>query len=162
MGREAYLNRVVLGRSAFEAPLRDGDGNFILGNHVRDRDDRSYEQQWNERGRPYNPESERKSKKFHQAQNEVLHACGVIISKDLAKVEKHKRREVPRSTRLAEIEEENNIGFFFKGIDRVNGVISTWWLQSLRRQLMVRIYVWIRIWLTLYRHSDSRILPSLE
>lgn len=137
MGREAYLNRVVLGRSAFEAPLRDDEGNFILGGQARLHDDPSYEQQWDERGHPHNPESERRARKFRQAQNEVLQACGVIVRKDAAKNERRRQRELPRYTQLADVEEENNTGFLFKGIDRISGIISSWWLHNLRKRLMV-------------------------
>ncbi|KAK5099397.1 hypothetical protein LTS08_005979 [Lithohypha guttulata] len=134
MGREAYLARLALGRSAFGPPLRDENGDFVLGPQARAHDDRSYTQHWDERGHPQNVDSTQRAKQFQKAQNEVLEACGVIIRKDAAKRQRRSARELPEEDQLELINEENNIGFLFKCGDRFLGYCLTWWIGSLRRR----------------------------
>lgn len=135
MGREAYLTRVVLGRSAFGPPLRDENGEFVLGGQARIHDDQSYTQQWDERGHPQNLTSERRAKAFQKAQNEVLEACGVIIRKDAAKKKKQSLKEVPEGHQLSILDDENKIGFMVKCFDRFHGELLTWWVGKLRMRL---------------------------
>ena len=154
MGREAYLARVVLvkltffcdsqkpdthlqGRSAFEEPLRNENGDFVLGGQARAFDDKSYVQQWDERGHPRNIESERRAKRLRKAQNEVLAACGVIVKKDEDRKKRERREETPEDSQLVVLDDENWVGLMLRCVDRFSGNILTWWINSLRRRSIV-------------------------
>lgn len=137
MGREAYLARLVLGRSAFEAPLRDENGDLLLGGQAHIHDDKSYVQQWDDRGHPKNLTSQQRAKQFRKAQNEVLEACGVIIRKDAANKKKQSAKDVPEDHQLDFLNEENKIGFMLKCLDRFSSNIVTWWVDCLRKRILV-------------------------
>lgn len=136
MGRDSYLTRITLGRSAFGDPLRDENGALVLGRQARCFDDRHYEQKWDDRGHPRNSESERLFTRFCKAQNEVLLACGVVVRKNDTQNRKQKRRQVPESAQLESLDAENKLGFMLKCADRLSGNFLTWWTNVLRRRLM--------------------------
>lgn len=137
MGRDAYLARVALGRSAFGPPLRDENGELFLGGQARLHDDKSYVQQWDERGHPMNPASEAQAKQYRKAQNEVLEACGVIIRKDSARKLQQSAHELTDEQQAEILAEENRLGFMLKCFDRFAGNLLTWWISGLRGRLLV-------------------------
>lgn len=158
MGREAYLARLALGRSAFDAPLRDENGDFVLGGQSHINDDKSYVQQWDEKGHPQNITSERRVKQLHKAQNEVLEACGVIIRKDAANKRKQSAKEATEDHKLDVLKEENKIGFMLKCLDRFSSNVLSWWVDCLRKRVLVsEDFHLFETQLTLFRLS---VLPT--
>lgn len=123
------------GRSAFEPPLRDENGDFILGPYVHQSNRLSYAQKWDDRGHPFNPESKASAKRLRKAQNEVLQACGVIVHNDTRV--KSDLDNLRPETAVEIITEENKIGVLLKGIDRISALMMTWGIASLRRRIMV-------------------------
>lgn len=140
MGRDAYLARVALGRSAFGPPLRDENGDLFLGGRARLADDIGYSQQWDDRGHPVHPASEAHAKQYRKAQNEVLEACGVIIRKDTARKLKKSVHELSEEQQAEILAQENSLGFIMKCFDRFAGNFLTWWVSSLRSRLLVCSY----------------------
>lgn len=117
--------------------MRDEHGEFILGGQAHRFDDISYRQQWDRRGHPYNPVSERQAKRFYKSQNEILQACGLVVRKDAEKKRKRKSRELPESTQLKIVENENETGFVLKYVDNLAGDLLTWWICNLKKRLLV-------------------------
>lgn len=128
---------VEQGRSAFQAPLRDENDEILIGTYSRTIDDPSYRQQWNERGHPQNLESEQRAKQLRKAQNDVLQACGFIVRKDAER--RKEAPNVPWDQKYELVKKENTVGFMFKSLDRLGGMLSSWWAISLRRRIMVSI-----------------------
>lgn len=135
MGRQAYLSRLALGRSAFEAPLKDENGDFIIGARARANDDKSHQQEWDDRGHPQNKKSEDTAKNYRMSQNQILEACGVLVKRDA--FEKVKKENAKRVSETALAMSENQSGMILKASDRILGLVLTWWSTSLRRRLMV-------------------------
>lgn len=126
------------GISAFQEPLRDENGDFVLGGQAHKFDNIGYVQQWDERGYPQNPISQRQAKRFDRSQNEILQACGLVVRKN-AEEKKKKRRgdEISESFQLKIVEEENETGFLLKFFDNLAGDLLTWWIRSLKKRLLV-------------------------
>ena len=135
MGREAFLARKTLGRSAFDSPLKADDGECVLGGQTHIYDDRNYVQQWNERGHPVNTESDRRDKEFKMAQMEVFEACGIVIRKDSAMKERRFAKRVVENHQIQDLENENLAGMILKYSDRQGGLFLTWWLFAIRRRI---------------------------
>lgn len=139
MGREAYLARLAFGRSAFGPPIRDQNGDFVVGDHVHNRDDVGYRQQWDDRGHPKNVASVQSGKDYRRAQNEVLEACGIVIRKNAARRRDPTIQDPSNDEQLERLKDENNEGFALKYGDRFGGYLLTWWLESSRKRWLVRV-----------------------
>ncbi|KAL9095618.1 MAG: hypothetical protein Q9165_002050 [Trypethelium subeluteriae] len=103
MGRQAFLTRIALGRSAFE-PLEqnqssedqvdvfrqcdleedpsDQDGIHTQSTSQQIDSPIDYIQQYDDRGYPYDPEAQARASQMRQAQNDVLAAVGVVKRRD--------------------------------------------------------------------------------
>ncbi|KAF2454881.1 hypothetical protein BDY21DRAFT_423417, partial [Lineolata rhizophorae] len=101
MGRQAYMLRMALGRSAFELPVpsvqdtgpeRQDDSEQPSGQRGGPREERGrseqsdstdrlghYVQLYDERGHPYNPRTRQAARDMRRAQNDVLAAVGVCV-----------------------------------------------------------------------------------
>ncbi len=136
MGRQAYLTRLALGRSAFGDLLRDQKGDVVLGPHAHDDAAKDYVQQFDEKGRSVNREIEITNRKLRRAQNEVLRVAGVV-----------RKKGDPPLPQPVEIVSENDkieliIREFTTGFcSRVVGIsidsCFQWWLQALRKRIYV-------------------------
>ena len=113
------------------------NGDLVLGGQARAFDDQSYIQQFDDRGHPTNLESERCSKRFRKAQNEVLAACGVVVRRDADRKRKQDQTKRHEDAQLMVLQNENNIGLVAKCMDRLTGDVLTWWISSLRMRLTV-------------------------
>ena len=83
MGRLGWLNRVAFGRGAFEGPILDEAGDFIVNPNARLVDNLDhYHQQWDERGNPVNPRTHKIDAEFRKAKNEVLVIIGATKKKN--------------------------------------------------------------------------------
>lgn len=110
----------------------------MLGGQARAFDNQSYVQQFDDRGHPQNLESERRSKRFRKAQNEVLAACGVVVRRDENRKRTQDPTRVHEDVQLMVLQDENKIGLMLKCMDRLTGDVLAWWINSLRRRLTVR------------------------
>lgn len=136
MGRQAHVTRQALGRSPFGEPLRDENGDFILGPHAHDNEASGYRQQFDDRGHPQNPSAKTTARRMRRAQNDVLATVGVVVRKGEERKSKWERLDEKAKQQL--IYHENQRGRELKGEDRLFGSLLPWSIISLRRRMMVR------------------------
>ncbi|KAF2730411.1 hypothetical protein EJ04DRAFT_473792 [Polyplosphaeria fusca] len=143
MGRQAYLTRLALGRSAFE-PNHSTASSFDVqleplqhepfgDAHVSDSN--SYTQLYDDRGNPINPRAREHGRRFREAQNDVLASIGVV--------EVVARRRLPSEDlpgafdeRMKELEHEQSMGDWITRGSVFGGSLCTWWIGSLRDRLL--------------------------
>lgn len=86
MGRYLYLERLALGRSAFEdPPPLAGDGDREDSEHINhetDAVDNAYRQHYNDKGRPINLATEKFKQDLRHAQNTILSLVNVVERKE--------------------------------------------------------------------------------
>jgi hypothetical protein len=139
MTRLSSFERTALGRSAFEQPLRDENGDFIINPHAFDTNAPSYVQQFNESGRPINPESTRDERRLRRAQNEILQVVGVTRSRH-AREQQRLRSDKPSEAEIVELlEDENSLGSLLRTVWTIPMDLSVWWLVSHRYRLLVSL-----------------------
>jgi hypothetical protein len=73
------------GRSPFEPPELDENGNFILGPNFNHDAAPGYVQDFDSRGHPQNLKSQSYQRRLIRAQNEALSTVGVVVAKAKAK-----------------------------------------------------------------------------
>jgi hypothetical protein len=131
-----FADAVHQGRSPFEEPELTESGEFILGSHAHDLDNRvdGYVQQFDKRGQPKHPTAKAAAKEFRHAENEVMDAMGVVRRKGKQEI---KRRKSTEKEKLAALLRENSYGPWFKALDSGITLLSLWWLMSLRSRIQV-------------------------
>ncbi|KAI9042499.1 uncharacterized protein KD926_005353 [Aspergillus affinis] len=129
MGRQAYLNRLALGRSPYEAPERPEGSTADLAPSAQRRrstlyaDD--YVQDYDERGHPVNHESKVFGRELRRAKNDILSTMGIVVSED-------GNTGGPSEQQRAEmLAAENDYGLVMATIDQVSVFLGTWWTSSL-------------------------------
>lgn len=134
MGRQAYITRLALGRSPYEAPILTESGDFILGQYAHEFDNTDgYTQQYNERGHPQSRASRAAARELRRAKNDVLSTVGVVYKKATPTHSQESDDLLVRTVNL-----ENKAGFTLFRINNFLTFCSLWWLSSLRRRVMVR------------------------
>ncbi|KAF2265636.1 hypothetical protein CC78DRAFT_543159 [Lojkania enalia] len=141
MGRQAYLTRLALGRSAFEPSqsttvsseyiqLSPSQQDVPLAAQEPNRN--QYVQLYDERGNPINPRAREHGRRFREAQNDVLASIGLL-----------ERRRPPTEDlpgayeqRLEEIENEDSAGNAMALSATLTGNLCTWWIGSLRDRIL--------------------------
>ncbi|KAF1949405.1 hypothetical protein CC80DRAFT_429231 [Byssothecium circinans] len=142
MGRQAYLTKIALGRSAFEPSqtitqtseyIQLSSSQQELPAEVRDPNNNRYIQLYDERGNPINPRAHEHGRRLREAQNDVLASIGVV----------ERRRSLfdhlPGSyaDRLAQKEDEDLAGHSIMMTTSLARNLSTWWIGSLRARVLV-------------------------
>ncbi|KAL4798914.1 hypothetical protein BDV19DRAFT_402188 [Aspergillus venezuelensis] len=128
MGRRAYLNRLALGRSPYEAPE---------GSTGNSRDQRrptqqrisplhadGYVQHYDERGHPVNPESKTFGRELRRAKNDILSTMGIVVSEDA-------NRGRNQQEKIDAIVTENDLGLAMVTLDQFSVFLGSWWTTSL-------------------------------
>ncbi|KAI9739690.1 MAG: hypothetical protein M1834_006408 [Cirrosporium novae-zelandiae] len=128
MGRQAYLNRLALGRSPFAPP----DVVLEPVDELREIDHDTYEQQYNSRGRPVNPTSRAASRRLRRAENEILSNIGVLVNAYQTKATQP--AELSQDA-LEKIESENRQGYFIHIVDitLLSALFS--WVKAIKARL---------------------------
>ena len=136
MGRQAYLTRLTLGRSPYEAPELDENGNFILGEYAHEFDNSDgYVQQFNIRGHPENRQSHAAARELRRAANDVLSTVGVVVSKK--NLESLNEPRTDEKQRTEEVINENEYGFVPALTDQVLSAVLPLWMAGMRRRILV-------------------------
>ena len=139
MGRLGPLNSLAFGRSPFQPPELDDNGDFILGPHAHDLDNRDfYVQQFDERGHPKNDASKATIRAMQHAQNAVLETVGVVVRREEASKSAWQRQSKKR--KLEDVLDENSYGFILGEIRPFMLQSSMWWAISLRRRIQTFRY----------------------
>lgn len=123
------------GRSPFDAPLQDEQGEFILGPNVQHGTARNYVQRFDSRGHPENLASEAARRRLRRAQNEVLSTVGVVVRK--AKMNRSAWEDMGDDQKHQLLLDENIAGANFGVVESVVLKLSTRWLSALRRRILV-------------------------
>ena len=146
-----HTTNAFKGRSAYEPPEQSQhDANESLLNHpptapvvsnqaTPEDDDEDLdlyhppEQQYNDRGRPVNPQSRAFARELRAAQNDVLAAVGVCIRSSPLEEE----ARPPKPEEGVKLEDDE----LYSSIISLSGVIikqtSVWWIGALRDRIMV-------------------------
>lgn len=106
MGRQQYLTRLALGRSAFE-PVKEQEPPRPDSHQNQDGD---HVQQYDSKGRPINPKIDAFNAEMRKAQNDVLSLVGVVERKDLTEKNVHWRNRVLGERRLKLLQDEQEKG----------------------------------------------------
>ncbi|KAJ0419961.1 hypothetical protein BJY00DRAFT_284985 [Aspergillus carlsbadensis] len=128
MGRRAYLNRLALGRSPYEAPEAtsgaSSDGPTSSTRRISPLHADEYVQHYDERGHPVNPESKSFGKELRRAKNDILSTMGIVVSEDA-------NRGRNEQQKIDAIVAENDYGLIMVTLDQISVFLGSWWTTSL-------------------------------
>ncbi|CEL02691.1 hypothetical protein ASPCAL03856 [Aspergillus calidoustus] len=128
MGRRAYLNRLALGRSPYEAPETPSgsstDGPTSTTRRISPLHADEYVQHYDERGHPVNPESKSFGKELRRAKNDILSTMGIVVSEDA-------NRGRNEQQKIDAIVAENDYGLIMVTLDQISVFLGSWWTTSL-------------------------------
>ncbi|CAD0093645.1 unnamed protein product [Aureobasidium mustum] len=136
MSRNAFLARMALGRSMYEAPQ--------ITSEPAPQSMRSDEQQYNARGEPISIATKRHNEAMIAAKNEVLAAVGVCEKKD--KLIDRMSEELPDGEYRVHFSDEewkiikdgeDDYGELIRMTAETSRNVLEWWLLGLRRRLQV-------------------------
>ncbi|KAE8351469.1 hypothetical protein BDV28DRAFT_137016 [Aspergillus coremiiformis] len=129
MGRQAYLNRLALGRSPYEAPERPAGPTVDESNSTQRRVSPLYAdgyiQHYDERGHPINPESKSFGRELRRAKNDILSTMGIVVSED------GNAGGLTEQQKIDIIAAENDYGLVMATLDQVSVFLGSWWTSSL-------------------------------
>ncbi|KAL4890907.1 hypothetical protein BDV59DRAFT_183364 [Aspergillus ambiguus] len=133
MGRQAYLNRLALGRSPYEAPERPAgpaaDPDRSMQRRVSALHADGYVQHYDERGHPVNPESKVFGRELRRAKNDILSTMGIVVSEEGDAAGPSEQQKIERITA------ENDYGLIMATLDQISAFLGTWWTSSLTHRL---------------------------
>lgn len=147
---ECLLTGFEKGRSAFEAPEISSQNAPGPSERKVDASNQAepagvsglapsgpYVQLYDERGHPINPTSRALGRRIRQAQNDVLAAIGVVERTTLRLGDEHALSD--DNAILENLQDEVLIGNICSFESSLTNWLSTLWIDSIRKQLMVRI-----------------------
>ncbi|KAF2090630.1 hypothetical protein K490DRAFT_61955 [Saccharata proteae CBS 121410] len=153
MGREAFLTRLSLGRSAYEPPEpaagssrapgrggADSDGALRTG-QTPPHEEAGHQRRYDDRGRPVNPESRALDRELRAAQNDVLAAVGVV---ERNKIRNPSRAAIFPQQKDAQVVERVKTEEFCGTLVAIFGTLlrysGVWWVNALLDRIMVYRY----------------------
>ncbi|KAI9839623.1 MAG: hypothetical protein M1819_002249 [Sarea resinae] len=153
MGRQAYITRLALGRSAYQAPESTQSGAEESSTDTAtnephavppesNAEERGYVQSYDARGHPANPEAKSMARTLIKAQNDVLATVGVCVgigpdgkladgSTSLSSLSPSEQRKVRM------VMTENEIGLFIRPGFLCLAFLGFWGVGGLRNRLQV-------------------------
>ncbi|PVI02610.1 hypothetical protein DM02DRAFT_299121 [Periconia macrospinosa] len=147
MGRQAYLTKIALGRSAFEPSQpasSDSQVEYIqltssqqeLPPEATNVSSNQYIQVYDERGNPINPRAHEHGRRLREAQNDVLASIGVVERR------RSPSHDLPGSNaaRLQQLDDEEMAGNVIALTSTIAENICTWWIGSLRDRILTFRY----------------------
>ncbi|KAL6709674.1 hypothetical protein ACN47E_001102 [Coniothyrium glycines] len=145
MGRQAYLDKIAFGRSAFEpTQSTTSSANYVQLESAQadipcaytEATANSYVQLYDERGNPMHPRSNSYGKQLRDAQNDVLASVGVV-----------QRRRLPSTglpgsynAHLDVLETEDTAGNVIALTSTIAENLCTWWIGSIRERVLTFRY----------------------
>ncbi|KAJ5373306.1 hypothetical protein N7517_005312 [Penicillium concentricum] len=125
MGRQAYLNRLALGRSPYEAPDNAAVDPSNPVRRISSVYADNYMQQYDTRGHPVNPESRTLGKELRRAKNDILSTMGIVVSGE------DRNSGIPNEQqKINQIASENDFGLVITTLDQLFIFFGTWWTSS--------------------------------
>ncbi|CAG5184009.1 uncharacterized protein ALTATR162_LOCUS10864 [Alternaria atra] len=145
MGRQAYLDKIAFGRSAFEPTQSASQSTEYvqlessqaeIPRRYHEATANNYVQLYDERGNPINPRSHQYGKKLRGAQNDVLASVGVVERR-------HSPAEGfpgPSEERLELLEAEDTVGNAMALVTTLTENLCTWWVGTIRERILTFRY----------------------
>ncbi|KAJ5610451.1 hypothetical protein N7510_007170 [Penicillium lagena] len=131
MGRQAYLNRLALGRSPYDAPDYGAVDPSSTVRRVSSIHADDYMQQYDHRGHPVNPESKVLGRGLRRAKNDILSTMGIVVSGE------DRNTRVPNEQqKINQIATENDFGLVITTLDQLFVFFGTWWTNSLTARIL--------------------------
>ncbi|CAI7565301.1 unnamed protein product [Penicillium glandicola] len=125
MGRQAYLNRLALGRSPYEAPDNAAVDPSSPVRRISNVHADDYMQQYDTRGHPVNPVSRTLGKELRRAKNDILSTMGIVVSGE------DRNSSIPNEQqKINQIASENDFGLVITTLDQLFIFFGTWWTSS--------------------------------
>ncbi|KNG49257.1 small nucleolar ribonucleoprotein complex subunit [Stemphylium lycopersici] len=145
MGRQAYLDKIAFGRSAFEPTQAASESTAYvqlessqseIPRQYHEATANNYIQLYDERGNPINPRSHQYGKKLRGAQNDVLAAVGVVERR------RSPAEGLPGSSedRLELLEAEDTVGNAIALATTLTENLCTWWIGAIRERILTFHY----------------------
>ncbi|KAF2134237.1 hypothetical protein P153DRAFT_280785 [Dothidotthia symphoricarpi CBS 119687] len=141
MGRQAYLDKIAFGRSAFEpTQVATQSTEYVqlessqseIPRAYLESNVNNYIQLYDERGNPVNPRSHDYGKRLRKAQNDVLASVGVVEWRRLPTPGPPGSYE----ERLEGLEAEDTAGNAFALISTLAENVCTWWMGAVRYRIL--------------------------
>ncbi|KAL1965654.1 hypothetical protein VTN77DRAFT_5331 [Rasamsonia byssochlamydoides] len=127
MGRQAYMNRLALGRSPYEPPdLPSNVPPGTLQARASAVNTDGYIQQYDERGHAVNPASKSFGRELRRAKNDVLSTMGIVVSGEDGNLGISKERQ-----KINLLTAENDYGLVMATFDQALNFLGSWWTLSL-------------------------------
>ena len=148
MGRLQYLERLALGRSAYQSePLNSTDHASPQGPSTTDNSliettqpHTFQDQQYDSKGRPVNLETEAQNARLRHASNEVLALVGVVERKVHTDAKLHRKINIERNKRQRLQIREDNRGNEMSAFIDVVSWFALWWPTALVRRIQIGLY----------------------
>lgn len=149
MGRLQYLERLALGRSAYQSVLAvDGECHVIPEETQTTRSSptespqspSSQTQQYDLKGRPINPDTDAQNARLRHASNEILALVGVVERKVHTDARLHRKINIERNRRQRLQILEDNRGNEWSAFVDVVSWFALWWPTSLVRRVQIGLY----------------------
>ncbi|KAM0701285.1 hypothetical protein Q7P35_011646 [Cladosporium inversicolor] len=149
MGRLQYLERLALGRSAYqsEPPNNNEDHRSTQGPSTTDnnliettRPTTFQNQRYDAKGRPVNLETETQNARLRHASNEVLALVGVVERKEHTDAKLHRKINIERNKRQRLQIREDNRGNEISAFIDVVSWFALWWPTALVRRIQIGLY----------------------
>ncbi|RVX73996.1 hypothetical protein B0A52_02886 [Exophiala mesophila] len=128
------MSHRTFGRSPFEAPLRDEEGDFIVGPNTQRNNASGYIQEFDARGHPHNERSEHSRLKLRRAQNDVLSIVGVVVKR--AETNQSRWDAMTSKQKDQHLSAETVAGTLCRSLAEVYRRLSTRWIVAMRRRTM--------------------------
>ncbi|KAF2212671.1 hypothetical protein CERZMDRAFT_84322 [Cercospora zeae-maydis SCOH1-5] len=143
MGRRRYLERLALGRSAYqdieaEQPL----GHAGLSNSIPAQEEtgREYEQQYDSRGRPINPTIEEFNAEQRKAQNAVLALVGIVEKKEEIEQSSGLRYKAIQEARRSLLRDEQDRGEVLEYVVYAANFLFHLWPDAFIQRVQIGLY----------------------
>ncbi|KAJ5172477.1 hypothetical protein N7492_005070 [Penicillium capsulatum] len=146
MGRQAYLNRLALGRSPYEPPEASSVDPLGPVRRVSNIHADNYMQQYDSRGHPVNPESKTLGRELRRAKNDILSTMGIVVSGEDRNAKSSNEQET-----MTQIAAENDFGLVITTLDQLFVFFGTWWSSSLTGRIH-----------TYQRYTHAAVLDTLH
>lgn len=145
MGRLQYIERLALGRSAYQSELPDEDAESPTVNNSNNAIETNQaltvqNQQYDSKGRPVNLETEAQNSRLRHASNEVLALVGVVERKEHTDAKLHRKINIERNKRQRLQILEDNRGNEMSAFIDVISWFALWWPTALVRRIQIGLY----------------------
>ena len=146
MGRLEHLERLALGRSAYQSQPPDNDEDIAStqglptsGNGLIQATQPRI-QQYDSKGRPMNSEADVQNARLRHASNEVLALVGVVERKVQTDAKLHRTINLERIKRHRMHTREDERGNEWSGLIEVVAWFALWWPTALVRRIQIGLY----------------------